>query len=347
MKMKTNSYLSGLDGVRGIMALAVAFSHSFGHFTGWRSNIYIFNNASYAVEVFFILSAIVLFHSYGIKIKNGDLSVYHFFLKRFFRIYPLHWACLILIFIVFWGAIPQWINFNLSTDFLSDITLTSSLIDLEFTNTLNQPAWSISVEMWAGGLILIAFLRSKIIFYILFLFSVIALVFYNANNHGGPGQFGYYISSGVVRCIYAMGCGLIIWNILNVIKIKQSLINLIVNTSMFVTLMIVWNLKLTNGFYLFAVPLTALGLTLLSRSNGSFLSFFNHRLMNLLGKYSFTLYLLHTPVIYLLLYFKTNNTTLNILLSFGAVAFTLLISPFIYNKIENHFNSKGKTINVK
>jgi len=345
--MKTSKRLVGLDGIRGVMALIVAMSHALGHLTGWNSGIYIFNNADYAVEVFFILSAIALVYSYGDKIKTLELSVYHFFLKRFFRIYPLHWFCLLLIFIIFLGDIPQWVGFNLSRDLLSDLTLTNSLVDLGFTNTLNQPAWSISVEMWVGGPVLIAYLRNKLIFYTLFIASIIALLFHNVDNHGGGGDFGYYISSGVIRCIYATSIGLIIWDALIHKELKQRLVNSIVNTSLFITLIIVWNLKLTNEFYLFFVVLTALGIALLPSSNGMALTFLEHKFMRMLGKYSFTLYLLHTPVIYLFLFFKSENITFNILLSFIAIIFSLLISPKVYNSIEKRFNSKGKHLDGK
>lgn len=47
--------LAGLDGLRGLLAIGVALSHSYSHFTGWHTGYDIFHNPDYAVDYFFYL----------------------------------------------------------------------------------------------------------------------------------------------------------------------------------------------------------------------------------------------------------------------------------------------------
>src|SRR5262245_62002179 len=71
-----------LDGMRGVAAISVMLFHYL-----LSTSYHIFAHATYAVDFFFILSGLVLTHSYGYKISNG--MTFSYFLKiRLIRLYP-------------------------------------------------------------------------------------------------------------------------------------------------------------------------------------------------------------------------------------------------------------------
>jgi peptidoglycan/LPS O-acetylase OafA/YrhL len=71
-----------LDGMRGVAAICVMFFHYL-LFTSYH----VFEHATYAVDLFFVISGIVLTHSYGSKISNG-MTFSEFIKIRIIRLYP-------------------------------------------------------------------------------------------------------------------------------------------------------------------------------------------------------------------------------------------------------------------
>lgn len=89
--------LSELDALRGIAAMCVVFFHfttKFREFYGYHfSSKYDFNLGQYGVALFFVISGFVIFMTLQ-KIKSlGDFAF-----KRFSRLYPSYWICIIITF---------------------------------------------------------------------------------------------------------------------------------------------------------------------------------------------------------------------------------------------------------
>lgn len=162
--MKMPKYIKGYDGIRGLLAFSVALSHILGHLTGWSSNIYLFNNVSFAVDVFFIMSGIVILFSYQEKIESKIITGTDFIILRFFRLIPLHITMSVLVLISLSVSInnplPNWLNYNVKLDFIPDLFLLNSL-GFYFHSFLNHPAWSISIELWLGCFMFLSFVKSK------------------------------------------------------------------------------------------------------------------------------------------------------------------------------------------
>lgn len=75
-----------IDGLRGIAALAVASLH-------WQvmSAPWLFAaSGGLAVDLFFLLSGIVIAHAYDERIASGDLNTARFMLTRLIRFWPLY-----------------------------------------------------------------------------------------------------------------------------------------------------------------------------------------------------------------------------------------------------------------
>lgn len=80
-----------LQSLRGIAALVVLLHHcsfTFETTSAWKYFAELLLNAHAAVIVFFVLSGYVLCKSLGLQ---GSISIWRFYIKRGFRIYPLVW----------------------------------------------------------------------------------------------------------------------------------------------------------------------------------------------------------------------------------------------------------------
>ncbi len=144
-----------LDSVRGVAALCVVFYHM-----AWTSPIeplHFVRNSYLMVDLFFVLSGFVIFYAYGERLKTGT-QFWQFMWLRFWRLYPLHFALLIVwLGIECIKALLQWrvghvsVNPAFSSNnlgsFLANLFLVQSL-HLFKNSTYNYPAWSISVEFY-------------------------------------------------------------------------------------------------------------------------------------------------------------------------------------------------------
>lgn len=177
-----------LDSIRGIAATSVVIHHlllmptflaAFPH-NAWI-NCSFFRSAWLLVDLFFVLSGIVMTLSY-VEGDFGRFSLREFMVRRLARVYPLHIVMLIanLLFrllrigLVAAGvmvAAPAAFEVNNAYSFLLNVFLLQSLGLIDYLSW-NAPSWSISVEFYAylvfGLIVLFAHrMRSLLWFYVL------------------------------------------------------------------------------------------------------------------------------------------------------------------------------------
>ncbi|HEY5208626.1 MAG TPA: acyltransferase [Stellaceae bacterium] len=147
-----------LDGWRGVAALAVAVYHFhvYSHVAGARltQGAYLF------VDLFFVLSGFVISYSYGGRLTQGsDIAI--FMIRRFGRLWPLHAATLLFLFVFeglkLYAAQRGWLHpahppFD-PAGFATWTTLPTNLVLMQALGlhdnlSWNVPAWSICVEFW-------------------------------------------------------------------------------------------------------------------------------------------------------------------------------------------------------
>jgi peptidoglycan/LPS O-acetylase OafA/YrhL len=141
-----------LDSYRFIAALGIVAYHFEGHFAPFIAHPReVLERFQTLVDFFFVLSGFVLMHTYGARIQGG--AAYRDFLrKRFARVYPLHFATVMLC-VALYGAVTM----------LGIVVRDPSIIDMRqllpnllliqawgFTDRpgLNIPSWSISAEVF-------------------------------------------------------------------------------------------------------------------------------------------------------------------------------------------------------
>lgn len=87
--------VQSLDYLRGLMAAAIMIYHYF-LWSGSKfpAETILGRLGIYGVSIFYVLSGLTLYVVYNQKLSFGNIHCY--FLKRFFRIFPLLWLCIAL-----------------------------------------------------------------------------------------------------------------------------------------------------------------------------------------------------------------------------------------------------------
>ncbi len=146
-----------LDSWRGLAALLVAFGHL--NITGVLGSLQLGGRSFHFVDFFFVLSGFVIAHSSAAKLANNLHESRKFIVRRLFRLWPLH-AFILLLFVGYQLALLVANNARIVTDpvafyeqyDLAWLPLSVLLIQAWWPmpyNTWNEPAWSISAELFA------------------------------------------------------------------------------------------------------------------------------------------------------------------------------------------------------
>ncbi|MEI7230351.1 acyltransferase [Pectobacterium carotovorum] len=304
MKLWLTEKQSGLlDGFRGIAAVAVAVCHSlqifiFHHYPSIHPYVAMVSQAS--VMIFFVLSGFLIHRSLGInRLKNGTVNLANYSVSRIQRIYPPLIFSFILVGILslvspyFFDSgtryfmnthygIPS--NYSLSlrgSDILSALTFSNSV----YYNSIesNAPLWSLPLEIWyyvCAGLIFT--LRKTGVILGIFLFFIISSV---------SGIFLYY------SIVWGAGFLLSLMHSKNIVISNRLTITLIIISLciwLFFTKILISNLESVN-------------IIKYNISSGILFLFVLNLLINLdlgirqgfrdLSSYSYTLYIIHFPIL--------------------------------------------------
>lgn len=128
-----------LDYVRGMAAIGVMFFHYYSWVFGIQNPVGFINRIGlYAVAVFYILSGLTLYKVYIESRTFNLINLKKFYLKRFFRIYPLLWV-IITIYLIFVVS-----NFDFKTIILNYSGL-FGIID--WSHPIGTGVWSIGNEL--------------------------------------------------------------------------------------------------------------------------------------------------------------------------------------------------------
>lgn len=280
-------------------------SHVIGGITGWAADRP-FYGAFLAVDLFFVLSGFVL-SKLLLAEKYGFRA---FFWMRFWRLWPLHVATILLCIVVY--ELNRSVGHYAPPDVMfSDIPLilenaaflmTLGIVDVA---VINDPSWSIGIEFWLSALLLPLLIRGSLA--VLLAIIVAAYLFIAIHAHGlmAIGAVYPFVSLGVLKGIAGMSLGVAICKVEEPLNSKlenmdvQWYAALISVSFAFTAAAIVWqNNSLLNFAVIVAIipVLAARSFSRLRSING----FLSSKPLVWLGTISFSLYLVHTPVLVLL-----------------------------------------------
>jgi len=193
-------YLSLVDGVRGIAALAILLYHYVHFFMSGPNRraedgvtqmfpgydwLWVFYDYGYlAVQVFWLISGFVFAQVY----YGGKASTRSFVVNRFARLYPLHLLTLLVVAALQFAAVQHfgysllYANYDLP-HFIEQLFMASDWLREDGGYSFNGPIWSVSVEIVIYALFWIS--RGRVMRFGLGLLLVMVLGFYMAHDHWG------------------------------------------------------------------------------------------------------------------------------------------------------------------
>jgi len=137
--MQSKLFFTTLDAIRGVAAVLVMMRHV-PYFAK-------FQESYLAVDVFFLLSGVVIANAYEQRLLQG-LSIRRFTLMRVIRIYPLYLlGCALTLVALYADGMPAWQPL-LTMIVLAGLLLPDLARDPPFP--LNHPAWSLFFELLAN-----------------------------------------------------------------------------------------------------------------------------------------------------------------------------------------------------
>ncbi len=295
-----------LDGLRGIAALGVAIHHFPKIFLG--SGTPLIENAYLFVDMFFVLSGLVLANTYEDRLSRGQLGLKDYVSRRFFRLYPLHIATMVL-FLVMLGltdamrfAAAQFIpSINTHSQLLDELVVKHIAVDLlmlqasgilpEPVRHLNFPSWSISSEWIVNvyfGAIWVFAKPSRVTLMITAVLSIAAIFLFNGDQY-----INAHVENGlgVIRCIAGFALGVLLCRLYRK-RVFSTVADKLQWPVLALTLLFVW-FGGWNSLSLLAPFVFAVLVLVLSYDQGPVCRLLQSAPVHWLGIRSFGIYLVH------------------------------------------------------
>ena len=353
-----------IESLRGIAALIVAIFH---FDIGSVFNNELTKNGWLMVDFFFVLSGFVISLNYLDEIKSFT-DIVQFQIKRFFRLYPLHFIMLLIFLAIecskyyvklkfdLNSTIPAF-TFNNFNTFITNIFLIHNLTDDRLT--WNVQSWSISSEFFTYflfGLIVLFSARKKLIINI-FSIAIVLLSFYFLQNHTMEPKYGF------IRCLYSFFLGVLIFNFSTSFNFKITNYLSYIFFILCILLVIVAEPEKIIGINVFLPLIFSLFiLSLIMSQNKNYLIYLLERkFLIYLGTISYGIYMVHTAVWWLInrvitLIFKfqtfvsndgattviTNNFFISNFLMIIGLFIIIISAHFSYKLVEMPINSYRK-----
>ena len=365
--MKTK--LLYLESLRGIAALSVAIYHIKDVSTSFITDNLFIENSDTMVDFFFVLSGFVIAYTYFDRIIDLK-SLINFKIKRFLRLYPLHFITLLgfaVIEIAKYGLevytgissnVPPFSTNNFYS-FLSNLFLLHSFT--ENTITFNGPSWSISTEFYTYlifGLVLMFSstfgnrFRPFLLFIVMALSAYFVLIFDAMEELVGVAMF---------RCTYAFFLGTLVFYLFENIKFKTPF--LISLSLIIVSIWAVCYPEIVPKIFL-PILFSLVVFSLVTSNPNSLIKVLNYKHLVFLGTISYGIYMIHYGVWWVYqqaLRFIFNFDTVtgaagglvikidpmqSTLMVLTGVIIVIILSWFSYKYIEIPFNNLRHKIKV-
>jgi peptidoglycan/LPS O-acetylase OafA/YrhL len=304
-----------LDGLRGLAALLVVFLHVPWLDEPWASHItstQLVRNGYLAVDVFFILSGFVITSAYAGRIASGR-DVRDFLVRRFFRVYPLHAAILLVIagfeagklLACLAGAAPP--GMTAFAEATSGALLAANLALVQGLGIVgqagwNEPSWSISCEFAAyvlfAGAVWGGLLRSR---RALAAAAAAALLAYAAMAVA-RGTLDLTVGFGLARCLAGFALGMCLSHgacrspLLARLRLMPGVAGL-VEIAAATGLVLVLALA-TGPAVAMVVPVAVATILMIEAGDGPVARLLASRPVACLGRISYSLYLVHLPLLW-------------------------------------------------
>jgi peptidoglycan/LPS O-acetylase OafA/YrhL len=372
-------YITTLTPLRGIAALIVVIFHSNLDLIPFMpiSRPHFITMGWLWVDFFFVLSGFILCYVYVDKFKDSiSATTYWQYIKaRFARVYPLHfftmvWCLICALIIIRYakGVHPfYWGMFN-PMSVIPSLFLAQSL-GLSISAPLNTPSWSLSTEWWMYmifPLLVPYFCRIKTMGKILTLAGIAGLFLFvkyylghvGLPFPGGSPSLNVITDFGIFRCMAGFLLGMFLFTIyqesIGANFFRKSWVFAVFFFGALIAMQAGTEDILVIAVFPFIILSAAYNTTAIKKILD--LSFLQR-----LGDWSFSIYMVHVPIIYLFWIYQTlldptywatfpppeaspENSTMGWWLCLILVTLTLLLASLTYQYIEvparNYLNKR-------
>jgi len=324
MKNKTDT--NNFDLIRNILSFLVFFTH-WNILTAGDNEFFLFHLSGIAIDLFFVVSGFLIWWSY-----NADRNISNFYLKRFFRVFPLYFILISLqtVFFIYYsnGSIAELFKYFIANIFFLNF----------FAATVGDVLGVLEISAINGSLWT---LKNEIAFYILI-----------------PVLFKLYAKYGVKVLFTIYVCSVIYMFYFHYLNNERMLVQFPAQMRLFLTGILLYIFFDKIGKYRpILTAAVCLILIILFRDNvyfrfiaypfalGVFLIYFVYHIKPIILKFdfSYSFYIVHFPLIQLAILFELNpsNPIISFILLFSL---TVLISYVSELYIEKRFIKLGRKI---
>jgi peptidoglycan/LPS O-acetylase OafA/YrhL len=372
-----------LDGTRFLLALSVAIGHFYNMIGGKKYfGIPVIGGiGANAVDGFIVITGFLMMYHYLLRANKEPLTervtFYRFWVRRFFRLYPVYLIAIIAAFFLqrhnsiyhinilksftgdslnAWGEQLEPLGMPTISDLFTHITFTHGLIP-QFTSSILGPAWSLSLEVQYYFLfpfiVFIFFFTNnsvgyKKVFYIGFFVTIfLSIVVHYFSSFGQPSTIIHKLPLFLLGMVIAAFA-------LKKIELKHLLISilfifpyeLVINVSQnIVTNLII----LFILFFLFLDNFQGKMNKNLYRGSMWIRNMLSSKVAEFGANISYSFYLIHIILMPFIINWVLSNFSLSktelIILSFSIfIVINLLLSHFLYKAVEKPFINVGKKI---
>ena len=298
MAISSARHYLALDAARGLAALAVMIYHVEHLF-----DLKVFRGSFLAVDLFFLMSGLVVARAYEAKLQSGALSLWDFARVRALRLLPLYYAAIALGLSYFLAklvlgqddATELWVLLAILPQAILILPVIGGAAGNLGMFPYAPSAWSLSLEFWFNIFyaVLLPTLSNRVLWVIV---SVALAIFAYESVRLGTTDLGWGLKNlvgGIARFCFSFALGVLIYRRgLTLTLPTWAFIALSVVTFAFmflpskaVLIHFIWILVFFPAFVVTALPVVLSGV-------GAWVS--DH-----LGRLSYGIYILHIPVLLL------------------------------------------------
>jgi peptidoglycan/LPS O-acetylase OafA/YrhL len=387
MKSESHPYLTTLTPLRGIAALFVVIFHCnlmVGAFLP-RGYTQFLDYGWLWVDFFFVLSGFIMCYAYGKyfakSVTKNDFG--KFIGARFARVYPLNfitaiWAfvCSVIIVHLSTGLAPFFEGIFKPSALPASLLLVQSMHVGYLTAPLNTPSWSLSTEWWAYMIfpfIVPLFIRLKspgkivatlliIAFYIVLRYEIGPISY---SNRGPAPTLNFLTDFGFLRCLAGFFTGMLLFTFYEHRSGYE-----IIRRDWFFVLSFIGGLAAMHFGIMDIMIVAFFPLIIISAAYNQTIikKFLDMKVLQRLGDWSFTIYMVHVPIIFTFIIFRVNsnpayysdfrkliaqkpNYGFGLVMCLVIVNLTIVTAALVYRFFEvparNYFNRVFKTRHPK
>ena len=310
--MGSGERFESLDAGRGICAILVVVFHFIAEMDSDLRQVTFFRNSYLFVDFFFVLSGFVLCHSYRGRIASPQ-DFWRLVVKRVGRVWPLHATVLVAFIaaIVTIGLLPHpkaldltWHTGSYTVQAIVPSAFLLTAFGLQ-GSVWNGPAWSIGAEFYTYllfALVMMFWVQRLVTVALTLSVAALAVLYWPA-----PALMNSTWDYGFIRCIAGFFAGIVTYRVYGLVGTTTLLRATMSEVAVIAAIVLFVSMAGENGDNVSPLSLAAplvfgWAVVVFAGQHGLLSLLLLTRPFRALGRYSFSIYMIHMPMLIVLCY---------------------------------------------